>query len=63
MDFYIGATVHRKEDIPDPTATVIAINTMQDPPVLHLLYCEGGQGFWPADQVTLLPPPWQQHPA
>ncbi len=63
MDFYIGATVRRKEDIPDPRATVIAINSSQNPPVLHLLYVEGGQGFWPADQVTLQPPPWQHPPA
>lgn len=63
MGFYIGATVHRNENITDPVATVIAINTSQNPPVLHLLYSEGGQGFWPADQVTLLPPPWQQPPA
>jgi hypothetical protein len=62
MDFYIGATVRRNEPIADPEATVIAVNRGQSPPVLHLLYAEGGQGYWPADAVTLLAPPWAHSP-
>jgi hypothetical protein len=49
--YSIGDPVLRIEDRPERRATIDAIDTTGPEPLYHLVYAEGGDGWWPEDAI------------
>lgn len=45
--FPIGSAVLRIENRAERRATIEAIDTAPEEPIYHLIYSEGGDGWWP----------------